>query len=169
MNTQKICYKIDYIPIKESFLAEELTPEIFRRSGHLDGSTLVPVFSMAVQCGLFGIRDDHIESYLSLDERFIKNKHSTFIFKMEGKSMEPHIYHGDYLVVDRSVTNFLNKIVVVDIYDERLCKFLTNEGNKTILRSLNNKFKDIVVTEEMEMRVFGVAILCFRDLLIASC
>lgn len=166
MDTHKICYKIDYIPVRESFLAEELTPEIFRKSELSHEGALIPVFSMAVQCGLFGIRDDHIENYLSLDERFIKNKHSTFIFKMEGKSMEPHIFHGDYLIVDRSLTDFYNKIVVVDIYDERLCKYLIREGKQTILRSFNRKHKDIIVTEEMDMRVFGVATLCFRDLLL---
>jgi DNA polymerase V len=169
MNPNRLCYKIDYMPVRESFLAEELTPQILRNPSWGSTDQLVPVFSMAVQCGLFGIRDDHIENYLSLDERFIKNKHSTFIFKMEGESMQPHIYHGDYLVVDRSLTDFYNKIVVVDIYDERLCKFLTKEGGKTILRSLNEKFKDIIVTEEMDMRVFGVATLCFRDLVKTFC
>lgn len=166
MDTHKICYKIDYIPVRESFLAEELTPEIYRNAHASEDDALIPVFSMAVQCGLFGIRDDHIENYLSLDEKFIKNKHSTFIFKMEGKSMEPHIFHGDYLIVDRAITEFYNKIVIVDIYDERLCKFLTKEGGRTILRSFNTKHKDIIVTEEMDMRVFGVATLCFRDLLL---
>lgn len=166
MDTHKICYKIDYIPVRESFLAEELTPEIYRKAHLNEDGALIPIFSMAVQCGLFGIQDDHIENYLSLDEKFIKNKHSTFIFKMEGKSMEPHIFHKDYLIVDRSITDFFNKIVVVDIYDERLCKFLTRDGGKTILRSFNQKHKDIVVTEEMNLRVFGVATLCFRDLLL---
>jgi DNA polymerase V len=161
---QRICYKIDYIPVRESFLAEELTPEVFR-SHQLQQDALIPVFSMAVQCGLFGIQDDHIEHYLSLDEQFIKNKHTSFIFKMEGNSMEPHIQAGDFLIVDRSLSNFMNKIVVVDIFDERLCKFLTREKGRTILRSFNNSHKDIIVTEEMDMRVFGVAILCFRDLI----
>lgn len=167
MLLNKFCYKIDYIPVKESFLAHDLTPEAFR-SSELSQDALVPIFSMAVQCGLFGIQDDHIESYLSLDQQFIRNKHSSFIFKMEGDSMKPHIYAGDYLIVDRSITNFLNKIVIVDIFDERMCKFLMREGGKTLLRSFNSKYKDIVVTEEMDMRIFGVAILCFRDLLLGN-
>ena len=127
---------------------------------------LIPLFSTTVQCGLFGIQDDHIESYLSLDEYFIRNKHSTFIFKMDGDSMSPRIYPGDYLIVDRSITNFVNKIVVVDIFDERMCKLLVKEQSFVILRSLNERYKDIVVTEEMDMRIFGVAIMCFRDLVV---
>jgi DNA polymerase V len=164
MFANKICYKIDYVPVKESFLAQDLTPEVFR-THEFTSDALVPIFSMAVQCGLFGIQDDHIESYLSLDQKFIRNKHTSFIFKMEGDSMKPHICAGDFLIVDRSLTNFMNKVVVVDIFDERMCKFLTRESNQIILRSFNPKYKDIVVTEEMDMRVFGVAILCFRDLL----
>ena len=122
MNTfiDKLCYKIDYIPIKESFLAQDLTPEVFR-THELTGDALVPIFSMAVQCGLFGIQDDHIENYLSLDQEFIRNKHTSFIFKMEGDSMNPHIYAGDFLIVDRAITSFINKVVVVDIFDERMC------------------------------------------------
>ena len=119
--------------------------------------------------GLFGIQEDHIESYLSLDERFIKNKHSTFIFKMDGKSMEPYVYNGDYLIVDRAITGFFNKIVVVDYNGERLCRYLLREGDKIVLRAFNSRFKDIVVAEEMDMQVFGVATMCFRDLVTTSC
>lgn len=118
--------------------------------------------------GLFGIQEDHIENYLSLDERFIKNKHSTFIFKMEGQSMEPYIYHGDYLIVDRALTGFFNKIVVVDYNGERLCRYLLREAEKIILRSFNGRFKDIVVTEEKDIEVFGVATMSFRDLVTTS-
>jgi DNA polymerase V len=100
-----------------------------------------------------------------LDERFIRNKHSTYIFKMEGDSMKPHIESGDYLIVDRSLTDFKDKIVVVDLFDERMCKYLTETNEGLVLRSLNTKYKDIVITEDMDMHIFGVAILCFKDLI----
>lgn len=161
MNTkqnQKI-HTVEALTVSASYTAEELE----KNPNDLD---LIPVFSCAVQCGLFGIQDDHIESYLSLDEYFIRNKHSTFIFKMEGDSMRPNIFPGDYLIVDRAISNFLNKIVVVDIFDERMCKCLVRENGQTILRSFNPKYKDLIVTEEMDMRIFGVATLCFRDLVI---
>jgi len=158
-----LCYKIDYMPIKASFFADELTPGLLR--GKDSDDALIPIFSMAVQCGLFGIQDDFVENYLSLDERFIKNKHSTFIFKMEGDSMSPHIESGDYLIVDRSLTKFMDRIVIVDIFDERMCKYLTKVNGQLVLRSLNSKHKDIIVKDEMEMRIFGVAILCFKELI----
>jgi DNA polymerase V len=157
-----LVYKIDYLPIQDSYYAFELTPGLLR--GREQDGALVPIFSMAVQCGLFGIQDDHIENYLSLDERFIKNKHSTFIFKMEGDSMSPQIDSGDYLIVDRSLTHFMDRIVVVDLYDERMCKFLTRSHGQLVLRSLNNKYQDIVINDEMDLHIFGVATLCFKDL-----
>jgi DNA polymerase V len=157
-----LIYKIDYLPIRDSYFAFELSPGLMR--GREQQHALVPMFSMAVQCGLFGIQDDHIENYLSLDERFIKNKHTTFIFKMEGDSMAPQIESGDYLIVDRSLTNFMDKIVVVDLFDERMCKFFTRSHGKLVLRSLNNKYQDIVINDEMDMHIFGVATLCFKDL-----
>lgn len=163
LNRDSLVYKIDYLPVTACYYADELTPGLMR--GRENEGALVPVFSMAVQCGLFGIQDDHIENYLSLDERFIRNKHATFIFKMEGDSMSPHIEAGDYLIVDRSLTDFMDKIVVVDVFDERMCKFLTRSHGQTVLRSFNNRYKDIVITDEMEINIFGVATLSFKDLI----
>ena len=163
---QYLCTKIEYLHAKDSFYNWELsTSSVIQRLVEDDQSAIIPLFSTRVACGLFGISDDHIENYLSLDERFLKNKKSTFIFRMEGDSMEPFIHHEDYLIVDRSLTEFMNRIVVVDIYDERLCKLMTRSHGKIVLRSLNTKYKDIIITDEMEMRIFGVAILCFKDLL----
>ena len=39
---------------------------------------LIEIYQGKVSCGLFGISDDFIENYQSLDERFVKNKESTF-------------------------------------------------------------------------------------------
>ena len=57
--------------------------------------------------GLFGIHDDFSEKYQSLDERFIKNKASTFFFKASGKAMAPLILPDDVLIVDRSVDRWM--------------------------------------------------------------
>jgi DNA polymerase V len=161
-----LCTKIDYLYAHQSYLTWELSnSSVLQRLVEDNERAIIPVFSTKVQCGLFGISDDHIENYLSLDERFLKNRKTSFIFQMEGDSMEPFINHDDYLIVDRSLTHFMNRIVVVDVYDERMCKLLTKEQGRVILRSLNPRYKDIVVTDESEMRIFGVGILCFRDLL----
>lgn len=40
-----------------------------------------PKMLAKLSCGLFGISDDFIEKYQSLDGHFIKNKFSTFFLK----------------------------------------------------------------------------------------
>ena len=54
-------------------------------------NVLIPLSAQKVSCGLFGITNDHIENYQSLDERFVKNKASTYFFEAESDSMSPFI------------------------------------------------------------------------------
>ena len=61
----------------------------------------------------FGISDDFIEKYQSLDAKFIKNKFSTFFFEAVGDSMEPTIFEGQVLIVDRSLKDFHQKVCVI--------------------------------------------------------
>ena len=63
-----------------------------------------------VSCGLFGLSDDFIESYQSLDERFIKNKTSSFLFEASGDSMEPTIFKGLGQHIIKVNSNFGNYI-----------------------------------------------------------
>ena len=72
--------------------------------------------------GLFGIHDDFSEKYQSLDERFIKNKASTFFFKASGKAMAPLIFPDDVLIVDRSVGPVDGRVAVIAFEGELLCK-----------------------------------------------
>jgi DNA polymerase V len=113
--------------------------------------------------GLFGISEDHSEDYLSLDERFIRNKNATFMFRMEGDSLAPMILNGDYLIIDRSIHHFQNKLLVLDYQGERLCRLMINLQGRKILRAFNPKFKDIVITMENELQIFGVVTMHFRD------
>lgn len=124
----------------------------------------IPVLSMQVSCGLFGIQDDNIENYLSLDEKFILNKHSTFIFRAIGDSMLPRIESGDFLIVDRSINPKHGNIIIADIFDERVCKQIYFQENKILLKSFNTEIEDLEIFEEMNFQVFGVVTLALKDL-----
>jgi DNA polymerase V len=115
-------------------------------------------FIHQASCGLFGVSEDFLEEYQSLDERFIKNKTSTFFFQAVGDSMIPTIFPGEYLVVDRSIDQFHGRVCVVTYNGELLCKrvFKTREG--LLLKSDNNRFKDIIVRESFETSLWGVVI-----------
>ena len=119
---------------------------------------LIKRYQGKVSCGLFGISDDFIENYQSLDERFVKNKESTFFFKATGKSMMPTIFPGEILVVDRSISNFDHRVCVVNYNGELLCKRVIIFSRHLILRSDNSTFKDISVFDEQSALVWGVVI-----------
>lgn len=125
---------------------------------------LIPLLSTRIMCGLFGICEDHTEKYLSLDSRFIKNKAASFIFRLEGNSMEPVIFENEYILVDRSIDEFMNRIVVADYQGERMCKYLTKISGRQVLHSFNPKVKDIIISDQNELSIFGVATVSFKKL-----
>ena len=124
--------------------------------------TAVPLFS-EISCGLFGIAEDFAEKYLSLDEKYLSNKESTFLVRAGGDSMEPEIKKGDILVVDRSIKLESGKIAALYFNGEAICKQYLKTSTGIILRSMNTKYKDIIVTENDELELFGVVIGITRD------
>ncbi len=117
-----------------------------------------PQFSSKLACGLFGISDDFIEKYQSLDALFIKNKHSTFFFEAAGNSMEPTIFAGDILIVDRARTDFHGRICVVCFEDKLLCKRVSKKSEGIILKSDNPQFKNIIIENNDNIQFWGVVI-----------
>ena len=111
--------------------------------------------------GLFGIQEDHKEASLSLDEKLVPNKTSTFFFVASSKAMEPIIFPGDILIVDRSLEALSGMILLVEQDAEFLCRRLVYEKNKMILRSENGISKDIQVSERVT--IFGVVRAIARD------
>ncbi|MBL6988423.1 MAG: hypothetical protein ISR65_01520 [Bacteriovoracaceae bacterium] len=113
---------------------------------------------------LFGISEDHQERSLSLDQHFIKNKTSTFFFKMEDKAQTPLILPGDILIVDRSIRHLDQRIVIASIYGSMICRYLFKKGQSVLLKPGNQNFESIWVTEEMDMILFGVVTAIAREL-----
>jgi DNA polymerase V len=116
----------------------------------------VPLFQSKISCGLFGISDDFIEKYQSLDSKFIKNKFSTFFFEAAGDSMEPTIFEHQILIVDRSLKDFHGKVCVISYEDKLICKRVFINPNHIILKSDNSKHKDIVVANNENVELWGV-------------
>ncbi len=111
---------------------------------------------------LFGLTENYSELDLSLDQLCRLSNPSIFPFVAEGKAMNPTIYGGDLLLVDRSITPCSGMIVIVDIEGERLCRrlFVNNQGHK--LCSDNKKYREIV---SQELQLFGVVVWNLRNLL----
>ena len=125
-------------------------------------SNLINISS--VSCGLFGLQEDHLEEYQSLDDKFIKNKAATFFFRASGLSMRPLIFPGDILIIDRSIENIQNKVAVVNLDGQFLCKRVIKSENKILLRSENCSEQDIVLIGDRDFSVWGVVISLVREL-----
>lgn len=124
-----------------------------------DGENIeCPKFMAKVACGLFGITDDFIEERQSLDQLFIQNKNSTFFFECDGDSMEPTIRAGQILIIDRSITVFHNRVCIVRHEDKLMCKRVFIKNDSIVLRSDNQKYKDIVIINQESSILWGVVI-----------
>lgn len=117
-----------------------------------------PTLLAKLSCGLFGISDDFIEKYQSLDQLFIKNKFSTFFFEAAGDSMESTIFQGQILIVDRSATSFHGRVCVVCLDDKMMCKRVYQKENCVILKSDNPKYKDIIIENNESLNFWGVVV-----------
>lgn len=118
----------------------------------------IPKFIAKLSCGLFGISDDFIEKYQSLDTHFIKNKFSTFFFESDGDSMEPTIFAGQIIVVDRSRKDFTGKVCVISWEDKLICKRVFFKNESIILKSDNPKYKDIIVQNNENILLWGLVV-----------
>lgn len=125
----------------------------------------IPLYSSEIACGLFGISEDYVDDYLSLDEKFLKNKNSTFFVRASGDSMEPEIKAGDILIVDRSLEPEHQSIVALFYNGSPICKKLEFRYPYKRLVSLNNAYEPITIKEDDEVLIFGVVIGLARDLI----
>ena len=131
----------------------------------LGNNNTLPYFASKVSCGLFGISDDFIEDYLSLDQKFIKHKEASFFVQAEGDSMLPLIQDKDILIIDRSIPIFHQAIGTFFYNNQAICKKYIKHNGQVILRSLNTEYKDIIINEDDQLDLFGVVTGLARHLI----
>jgi len=101
---------------------------------------------------------DYVEDDVDLNAYLIKNIPSTFLIRVQGKSMNNvGIKDDDLLVVDRSLNPKNFSTVVVNINEELVIKSFIKEKNQTFLTSGSKESKDkINLTENPEIIIWGV-------------
>lgn len=121
----------------------------------------IPIISrVSAGTGVFGI--DDILDWLEIPTSLCRNcDYATFI---KGDSMEPKIYDGDLILVQK--TNILENgsIGVFRLGEDVYCKkFYQNPITKeTVLKSLNPNYKTIDITEEDDFYILG-RVVCKID------
>ena len=119
---------------------------------------LLPFHLNKVGAGFPSPATDYVEDDIDLNTHLIKNAPSTFLIRVQGKSMSLiGIHDGDLLVVDRSLNPKNFSTVIANVSEELVIKTFVREKNQSFLTSGSNKIKDkINLTENPEIFVWGV-------------
>ena len=119
---------------------------------------LLPFHMNKVGAGFPSPATDYVEDDIDLNAHLIKNIPSTFLIRVQGKSMNNvGIRHGALIVVDRSLNPKNFSTVIVNINEELVGKSVIKEKNQTFLTSGSKESKDkINLGENPEIVIWGV-------------
>ena len=119
---------------------------------------LLPFHLHKVGAGFPSPATDYVEEDIDLNSYLIKNIPSTFLIRVQGKSMNDiGIYDGDLLVVDRSLNPKNFSTVIANVNEELVVKSFIKEENQSYLTSGSKKLKDkINLDENPEIFIWGV-------------
>ncbi|MEP7263494.1 MAG: translesion error-prone DNA polymerase V autoproteolytic subunit [Bacteroidota bacterium] len=117
----------------------------------------LPLMNDSVPAGFPSPATDHVEDRIDLNDLIIKHPSATFFIRVEGDSMkDAFIPEHALLVIDRSIKPVSNNIVLAVIGDEFTVKRYVVNSKGTFLYPANKKYKALQITEEMNMKVWGV-------------
>ena len=92
---------------------------------------LLPFHLNKVGAGFPSPATDYVEDDIDLNSHLIKNTPSTFLIRVQGRSMDNvEIHNGDLLVVDRSLDPKNFSTVVANVNEELVVKSFLRENNK---------------------------------------
>ena len=115
---------------------------------------ILPFHVNKVGAGFPSPATDYVEDDIDLNSHLIKNAPSTFLIRVQGKSMSSiGIHNNDLLIVDRSLNPKNFSTVVANVNEELVVKTFIKEKNCSFLTSGPNK---INLTENPEIFVWGV-------------
>ena len=119
---------------------------------------VLPFHVSKVGAGFPSPATDYVEDDIDLNSHLIKNTPSTFLIRVQGKSMNNiGIRNGDLLVVDRSLNPKNFSTVIVNVNEELVVKSFIKEKNESFLTSGSKNLKDkINLTENPEIFIWGV-------------
>ena len=119
---------------------------------------VLPFHLQKVGAGFPSPATDFVEDDIDLNSHLIKNIPSTFLIRVQGKSMNNiGILDGDLLVVDKSLNPKNFSTVIANINEELVVKSFIKKQNQTFLTSGSKKFEDkINLDENPEIFIWGV-------------
>lgn len=123
----------------------------------VQGDYRLPLYQCAVAAGFPSPAESEMDGKLDLHDLLVKHPAATFFVRVAGCSMiKAGIHHNDILVVDRSLEPLPGKIVIAAVNGELTVKRLAKDGAKVQLVAENDDYPPIDISEEMDLRIWGV-------------
>ena len=117
----------------------------------------VPFYKESVPAGFPSPAEDFMDLDLNLQEYLVQHPSATFCVRVIGDSMiKAGIHSGDVMVVDRALESRNNNIVLAVLDGEFTVKRIRKKKEQLFLVPENDQFAPILVTEEMDFKVWGV-------------
>jgi DNA polymerase V len=124
-----------------------------------------PLYVTRIAAGFPSPADDAVEGRLDLNQYLIKHPAATFFVRVAGDSMRnAGIQPGDILVVDRALEPVDGRIVIAAVDGELTVKRLRRRDGQVHLVAENEAYAPLVLTEAMEVRIWGVVTGVIRTL-----
>lgn len=128
-------------------------------------ATYVPILGRRVHAGRPASGDDYQEESVDLGRHLVRDPKASFVMLVDGWSMrDAGIVDGDELVVDRSISAEVGRIVIAEVDGELTVKRLQRAATGWLLQAANPDFPDLVVTDKNELHIWGVVTCVVRKL-----
>jgi DNA polymerase V len=141
--------------------------EQFHRARHQGSKQFAQLdIPTANATGFTAAADDYMERGIDLNEQLIRNKPATFFMRVSGEAMiGAGIYHGDVVIVDRSIKAMNGKVVIVTLNGEMLIRRLEKSFNRIRLIPETTKLSAIEVDPSgADFSVWGVVTYVIHSL-----
>ena len=120
---------------------------------------LLPLAAHRVPAGFPSPATDYLEDGLDLNAYLVQHPAATFLFSVQGHSMQgAGILDGDKVVVDRAVDARHGHIVVATVDSEFTLKRLYQRHNRVELHPENPAFPPIQFTGSTQLQIWGVVV-----------
>lgn len=150
--------KLDTLPLSAYQVIDLYTPSF-------DSELKIPLYESLIPGGFPSPADDFTDRKVTLDELYVTNRHATFLIRVKGDSMQGcGILDKAMLVVDKSRQARHGSVVLAVIYGEFTCKRLHIENQRIYLYPENPAYKPLLITEQMDFRVWGVVKTAIIDI-----
>jgi len=116
--------------------------------------------------GFGAAADDYMERGVDLNEQLVRNKPATFFMRVSGDAMTgAGIFHGDVVIVDRSVKATSGKVIIATLNGEMLIRRFEKTFNKIRLVPETPKLSAIDVdVSGSEFSIWGVVTYVIHSL-----